>query len=175
MLVRLFRSSRVAGRSYPTSEAWADFDSPAAAFPASAAAAGRVFAPTAGSVVGAFAPSADFSLHWSAVEPSADDPAPDSAGVSGAPVAASRTAFPAVVGISGRVSRFPCLEEQVGDGVQDPLRAPGQGGGEHCFLVAELMNCQGAVQQHDWLLDGTALLLLWRVRLRGREMPPAGE
>ena len=122
-----------------------------AVFAASAPAAGHVFVPTAGSVVGAFAPSADFSLHWPAVAPSGGGPAPVSAGVSGAPVAASRTAFPAVVGISDRVSRFPCSEGQGVDGVRDPLRETQLGDGERWSLVAELMDCRGAVQPHDWL------------------------
>ena len=151
-----------------TSEAWADFGSPVAVFPASAAAGGHVFAPIAGSVVGAFAPSADFSLHSPAVAPSAGDPAPASAGVSGAAVAALRTAFPAVVGISGRVLRFPCSEEQGVDGVQDLLRALGQGGGEHFSLVAELIYCRGAVLQHDWRLGDRAPLPLSLVPLRAR-------
>src|SRR6267143_1550361 len=103
-----------------TSEAWADFGSPVAVFPASAAAAG---------------------LH---------------------------TAFPAVVGISGRVLRFPCSEEQGVDGVQDLLRALGQGGGEHFSLVAELIYCRGAVLQHDWRLGDRAPLPLSLVPLRAR-------
>src|SRR5882762_5244263 len=142
-----------------TSEAWADFGSPVAVFPASAAAGGHVFAPIAGSVVGAFAPSADFSLHSPAVAPSAGDPAPASA---------LRTAFPAVVGISGRVLRSPCSEEQGVDGVQDLLRALGQGGGEHFSLVAELIYCRGAVLQHDWRLGDRAPLPLSLVPLRAR-------
>jgi len=117
LLLSLFHSSRVAARCSATSEAWADSGSPVAVFAACAAAAERVFAPIAGSVVGASAPSAAFSLHWLAVVPSAGGPAPVSAGVSGGPVAASHTAFPAVVGTSGRVSRFPCSEQQGVDGV----------------------------------------------------------
>src|SRR6267378_4220404 len=119
-----------------TSEAWADFGSPVAVFPASAAAGGHVFAPIAGSVVGAFA--------------------------------ALRTAFPAVVGISGLVLRFPFSEEQGVDGVQDLLRALGQGGGEHFSLVAELIYCRGAVLQHDWRLGDRAPLPLSLVPLRAR-------
>jgi len=108
---KLFNSYYFPSADGATSEASSDSGSPVAVFPASAAAAGRVFVLIAGFVVGAFAPSADFSLHWPAVVPSAGGPAPVSVGVSGAPVAASRTAFPAVVGISGPVSGFPCLGE----------------------------------------------------------------
>ena len=55
------------------------------------------------------------------------------------------------------------------------MRETQLGDGERWSLVAELMHCRGAVQQHDWLLGDTALLLLWLVRLHGREMLPAGE
>src|SRR5271166_3692985 len=102
----------------PTSAA--DSGSRAGFFPATSAAAGRVFAPISASVAGASARSADFSLRWRFVGPAAGGPGPAAAGVSGGPVPASRKACPAVAGISGPVSGFPCLEELGVDGVGDP-------------------------------------------------------
>ena len=98
-------------------EAWANeasahFGSWAAAFPASAAAAGRVFAPVAVSVAGDVALAAVFSLHRRSVAPSPGDPAPASAGVFGDPAPAWQLASPVVAGISDPASGCQCLEQQ---------------------------------------------------------------
>ena len=97
------------GTDCPTSVVW---DSLAAVFPATAAAAEPVFVPIAESVAGAAALAAPFSLHQPDVARPAGAPAPASAGVSVGPVPASRITFPAVAGTSGPASVFLCSEEQ---------------------------------------------------------------
>src|SRR5258708_6098056 len=78
-----------------------------AVFGATACSVARVFAVVAVSVAGAVVPSAVFSLHWPAVSPSADVPAPASAGAFAGPFAASLAASPGPAGISDPVLDFP--------------------------------------------------------------------
>jgi hypothetical protein len=87
--------------SESSSEAWTDPGSAVAVSAATAAAAVRAFAAIAASVAGAYAPPAALLLHWRSVASAAGVPDPAAAGVSAAPVPASRILFPAAAGTSG--------------------------------------------------------------------------
>jgi hypothetical protein len=81
-------------------------------FAAAVAAAGSVFAAIAPSVAGGAARLAAFALRRHFVLRVAGGPVPVAAEVSAAVCLAVRIAFPAVSGISGPASDYPCLEDR---------------------------------------------------------------
>jgi len=87
--------------SESSSEAWTDPGSAVAVSAATAAAAVRAFAAIAASVAGAYAPPAAFLRRRRSVALTVGVLGPASAGVSAAPVPASRILFPAAAGTSG--------------------------------------------------------------------------
>jgi hypothetical protein len=149
----------------------------AAAVAASAAAAGRVFAPSVGSVAGAFVLPAVSAVQARSFGSDVGVPVPASAPDSGVADFASGLTCPAVAGISGRVWDSPCWEEQGVRALESPKRAlareercsrdeqppadcPGSPGEEH-YSLDEPAQCRPVPPE-----DGMALLLLSRAPLQ---------